>query len=547
MHKYIYNYKFYIQVLSLSFLYFISAKMSLLFLHGNSIVNIGLFSAEGVALAFILYFGKRVWLGVFIGQFLLAYSNDINIFTSLVISAINSLEAVLAVIVLDKLKFDIALKRFKDIALLFLVILFLLQPFSALLSNAALLLNNSIEATNFIHSSFSWWFGNVMGQMLIAPPLLLFFVNYKKINLLEYIAYGLVFLIVLYILSIIIAINNPFLLLSLTLPIGLWIVVKKGMVYGTMFSMVMGLVSSYAVYIGIGAFYNGSEMDNVINYNLFVLAHIIILIIIGILFEERKEYENSLEKIIGEEVKKNKEQQLLMLQQSRLAQMGEMISMIAHQWRQPLNNLSLVNQLLISKYTKNKLDENAMEYFKTNSKKQIDLMSSTIDDFRNFFNEEKEQQLFYIADSINSILDMTKVIYTNRGVTIDTDFKDNYNVLGYPNALSQAVLNIINNAKDALVESDVENKEIKIKVYEENEKIVVSIKDNAGGIPIDIIDKIFDPYFSTKKEKNGTGLGLYMSKMIIVEKMDASIEVSNDKYGANFKIYLNKQKVKDVK
>jgi len=545
MKKYIYDYHFYLQVVSLSFLYFISGKISLMFLHGNNIVNIGLFAAEGIALAFILYFGKRVWIGIFIGQLLLALSNDISLFASISIAIINSLEAIFGYYLFNKLKLNIELKVFRDIVYLIAIILFI-QLFSAFPSNFVLVLSGAVNDGIYLESSFSWWFGNIMGQLLFTPFLILLFNNYKKINILEYIFYALLFSLFIYTLEMIIFIENILLLLSFSIPIVVFIVSKKGFTCGVMLNVVVALISSYSVFNHIGVFYLSDNITNVINYNLFVLAHIFSVFVTGILFEDKKRYEESLHRTIELEISKNKEQQLLMLHQSRLAQMGEMISMIAHQWRQPLNNLSLVNQLLLSKYDKDKLDENAIQYFKVNSRKQIDLMSKTIDDFRNFFNDEKEKQIFFINDVIKNILDMTKVIYVNSGVSININFEDKYSSFGYPSALSQAILNIINNAKDALIEANVKNKEINIDVYKDKNKIIISIRDNAGGVPENIIDKIFDPYFSTKKEKNGTGLGLYMSKMIIIEKMDGFIDVCNDKNGANFKIYLNKEDSSNV-
>jgi len=139
---------------------------------------------------------------------------------------------------------------------------------------------------------------------------------------------------------------------------------------------------------------------------------------------------------------------------------------------------------------------------------------------------------------------MTKPIYTGNGIKIELQANDNtsYKAVGYPNALAQAILNIINNAKDALVDNeDVDDKRIFIFLKHQNDAISISILDNAGGIPDDIIDNIFDPYFSTKQEKNGTGLGLYMSKMIIEEQMNAKIYVANEEYGAKFTIDLKRE------
>jgi signal transduction histidine kinase len=193
---------------------------------------------------------------------------------------------------------------------------------------------------------------------------------------------------------------------------------------------------------------------------------------------------------------------------------------------------------LVSKYKKNRLDDDTIEYFKTNSQKQIQLMSSTIDDFRNFFKTENIKSEFSVNDVIKNILDMTKEIYTNSGIKISFNETTEYKTVGYSNALAQVIINIINNAKDALIDNKIEDKRIDIGVKEINDNIIISIKDNAGGIPADIIDNIFDPYFSTKKDKNGTGLGLYMAKMIITEQMNSKIYANNNDDGAVFEIHL---------
>jgi len=243
------------------------------------------------------------------------------------------------------------------------------------------------------------------------------------------------------------------------------------------------------------------------------------------------------DEVIGE-IEKNKQQQLLMLHQSRLAQMGEMISMIAHQWRQPLNSLSMLNQSIVLKYNRDKLDEKFIIYFKENSNKQIQGMSKTIDDFRDFFKPEKEKVEFCINDVLNDTLEMVKPIFCQNQIDIKFDIKKEFKIIGYQNELGQAILNIVNNAKDALVENEIKNKQIIINLTQDDKSIVLTIKDNAGGILQNIIDKIFDPYFSTKDEKNGTGLGLYMAKMIIEEHMDGKLSVSNDEDGAKFTIKL---------
>ena len=521
----------------LAFLYFFAGKFSLLFLHGTSIVNIGVFISEGIALGFTLYFGKKVVAGIFIGQFFLAYSNDISIIYSLGIALINSLEALLGFYLFNTLKLNINLQTFKDIFGLSAIILFI-QLISASLANILLLMDGIITHDGYLLSSFSWWFGNIMGQLLFTPYLLLFFSHYKKIDFLNYFFYMLFFTFFIYFIEVILDITNAMLLLSISLPFILLIVAHKGFTYATSMNVILAFISSYSVYLGNGAFNSADVANNVINYNLYILAHISMILITGVLFEERKRNILLLENRVSEELHKNKEQEILLLKQSRLAQMGEMIAMIAHQWRQPLNNLSLSNQLLISKYNKNKLDDVAMDMFKNNSKKQITHMSKTIDDFRNFFKPDQQKQNFVVNDVIRELIQITGGVYEANRIEVIFSYEKDFYTYGYPNELGQAILNIINNAKDALVEKDQEVKTITITLTSKDEDICIAIEDNAGGIPEDIIDKIFDPYFSTKESKNGTGLGLYMSKMIIIDKIDGKIFCKNAKNGARFEIYI---------
>ncbi|ADV46324.1 transporter substrate-binding domain-containing protein [Nitratifractor salsuginis] len=276
------------------------------------------------------------------------------------------------------------------------------------------------------------------------------------------------------------------------------------------------------------------------------VALLIILIILFAYWRQRKlsrkikELNDTLEERIEEALQKNREQELFMLQQDRLAKMGEMIAMIAHQWRQPLNNLSLLIQLLVSKYKKGKLDRESIDYFQNNALKQINQMSTTIDDFRNFYKIEKEPEIFCVNESIEHLINLTRMSFSAKNINIVFDAKNDYYYKGHPNELAHAILNIMNNAKDAFSDRDgsIEHKEIRLSLSHIEEDIVLEICDNAGGIPEGIIDKIFDPYFSTKQDKNGTGLGLYMTRVMIVEHMGSTISVRNTTQGACFTITL---------
>ncbi len=253
----------------------------------------------------------------------------------------------------------------------------------------------------------------------------------------------------------------------------------------------------------------------------------------------------SLEDKVEIEVEKNQQQQLMLMQQSRLAQMGEMISMIAHQWRQPLSTLSMIIQGTVFKHRRGLLDANMIQQLDKNSKIQISQMSDTIDDFRNFFKPEKKSEWFNVPDTIAKSISLISPSFIDGNIKFELNIQENIIFIGFPNELGQSLINILNNAKDALIQNNAdEEKIIKISLKDFSDRIVLHVEDNAGGIPADIMDDIFNPYFSTKTDKNGTGLGLYMTKIIIEEHMSGKIRVINTEDGASFRITLLKKEDK---
>ena len=527
-----------ILIIATAILYFLAGNLSFALSNEHNIVTIIIFASEGIALGLALYFGKKVIFGIFLGQFILAMTNGLAFLPSFEISIINSLEALIGIYIFHKAKLNKELLSLRDIIGLVLIILFVVQIFSSVLGTLTLYLNNVISAENYLQTLFSWWFGNVMGQLLFVPLTLLLLVNYKKIDFLNFFIYGTIFTLFIYILEIYLALENTSLLYMLSMPISVYMVSHKGILYGILFSIILTIISLYSVSLNIGAFSVNSIIDNIININVFILAHISIVFIIGGLFEERKQRELNLHKIIEKEVQKNKEQQLLMFQQNRLAQMGEMIAMISHQWKQPLNSLSVINQTLIIKYMRGKMNDDEIKRFQEKSNIQIEYMSATIDDFSSFFKPMKNKINFCINDVVEKMLKITESVYIINDISVDFTVEKKYYVDGFQNEFGQAILNIINNAKDALIKNNIENKSITINIEEDTKNIILTISDNAGGIPLNIIDKIFNPYFSTKENKNGTGLGLYMSKQIIEDKLNAKISVKNNDNGAIFKICL---------
>ncbi|KJU84218.1 PAS/PAC sensor signal transduction histidine kinase [Candidatus Magnetobacterium bavaricum] len=238
-------------------------------------------------------------------------------------------------------------------------------------------------------------------------------------------------------------------------------------------------------------------------------------------------------------------QEYMLIQQSKLATMGEMIGAISHQWRQPLNAIALTVQDIQEAYYYGELNEEYIKSFTDTTMKQVRFMSKTMDDFRNFFKPSKEKVQFDVKSNIEELLSMFGQLFKKSDVDISVICEPDTILLsdGYPNEFKQVILNILNNAKDAIISKrQTDDKmqgliEINIGNNEAKNKIILSMQDNGGGIPLSIIDNIFAPYYTTKGN-TGTGIGLYMSKTIIETNMGGSLTVRNVDGGAEFMITL---------
>lgn len=241
---------------------------------------------------------------------------------------------------------------------------------------------------------------------------------------------------------------------------------------------------------------------------------------------------------------RTKIQEQLLIQQSKLASMGEMMGSIAHQWRQPLTVLGGILMNLEDKYLNNELTSDYFEAQINSAEENILYMSKTIDDFKNFFIPSKTKDLFNIQDCINDAMKIVSSSLNKYNIKIDISNtkESSFIVNGYKNEFTQVLINIISNAKDSILDNSITNGHITIDLHEEEDEILICICDNGGGISIDIIDKIFDPYFTTKEEGKGTGIGLYMSKTIIENNMQGKLLVKNLNNGVCFKIYMKKYK-----
>ncbi len=243
---------------------------------------------------------------------------------------------------------------------------------------------------------------------------------------------------------------------------------------------------------------------------------------------------HTLEERIEAAVKELRQKDQTLIQQSRLAAMGEMINNIAHQWRQPLNMIGLIVQGLpeCKELSQEKLDHEIERIMNV-----IMYMSQTIDDFRYFFRQDKEKTRFSANLAVAKTVEFIKPSLSDKGISISiTEQHSKVDIFGYSNEYSQVLLNILGNAKDVLVERSVAEPRINFSISREDDRSIVTISDNGGGVSPDVLPKIFDPYFTTKEKQQGTGIGLYMSKIIIEQNMGGSLTARNVEGGVVFRI-----------
>lgn len=275
-----------------------------------------------------------------------------------------------------------------------------------------------------------------------------------------------------------------------------------------------------------------------------------------------KELNRTLENRVKEEVEVSRQKDYLLIQQSKMASMGEMIGAIAHQWRQPLNAVALYVQDAKDAYECGELDKAYLYEMVENTLKQVEFMSNTINDFSNFFKPSKIKQPFKINTAIQEVIGLVYGLFVKSDIKISLSCsypeavcqppksqtqsicicEPELIVEGFKNEFKQVILNVLCNARDAIISngsaSEDKGGEISVMLSKSAGMIIVEVKDNAGGIPAEVLDKLFEPYFTTKGAA-GTGIGLYMSKVIIESNMGGKIYAVNGETGAVFTIELN--------
>jgi len=251
-----------------------------------------------------------------------------------------------------------------------------------------------------------------------------------------------------------------------------------------------------------------------------------------------REFNEQLQAKIANKVNELRQKDRIMIQQSRQAAMGEMIENIAHQWRQPLNQLSLIQSNIFFEYQLGTLDAERMQVYQEQSENLMEYMTHTIDDFRNFFMPDRASAPFCICGTVEKVLELFKPALHRYHIGVGLQCEGRPQAVGYENEFSQVMINLLNNAKDAMLEHQTEQPKLSIRVSCSKGMTQVSICDNGGGVDAGIIDRIFDPYFTTKFKSQGTGIGLYMVKVIMEKSMNGRVSVRNNEEGACFLLEL---------
>ena len=281
----------------------------------------------------------------------------------------------------------------------------------------------------------------------------------------------------------------------------------------------------------------GVHKDILIKYSALFIIVVIILILVYrqyLLHDLNKQ----LNKRVKEEIEKNSEQEKMLSQQAKMAAMGEMIGNIAHQWRQPLTTISIVATGMKFQKDMDLLSDEEFEHSVESIRNSTQFLSDTIDDFRNFFKSNQVLALTNIRQVFEKSFDLFGLKFTNKDIVV-IETIDDVEIRTYQNELIQVIINILNNAKDAFEE--MEEKYIFIDAKMKNENLIITLKDNAGGINKEILSRIFEPYFTTKHKSQGTGIGLYMSEQIITKHMNGQIKAQNVEYEYNNKSYKGAQ------
>ncbi len=472
---------------------------------GGKIVSVAIFLSEGVALAAVLIFGRWMVAGIFIGQLLLALTSGLSMMSSVGVAVVNSVEATIAVTLFNYFGLDRSLSRVRDVIGLLSLIALVLQPFSALLGNLVLLISSTVTLEQFPVTVFAWWFGNVMGQLLLAPFLLLLYANYREVRIWKMLSVIVFFLGLNYFILFVYPISRLSIILSLTLPAVILLAAYTLTVYSQIATLIISLGATYATREGVGAFATGDVLSDFIDLNFYILVHVTLSLIVGSLFAERRTAEMQL-------MDKNR----ILREMVNLREQVE--AMHRHDMKNPLN--AVINGPRLILETEKGLSKSTTKLLVACEKSGyiiLDMINRSLDLYRietgsYKLNPERVDLLAVLEDVINDSPVVRNSASSDQQVTI-TDARINRSepiyVCGERLLCYSLFANLIRNAFEAASANNFVS--IGLDCVMTSGACTVTIA-NEGSVPIKIRDRFFDKLVTSGK-KDGMGIGTYSARL----------------------------------
>lgn len=528
--------------LLLALAYFAFGKLSFVFALQNAIVTIAIFAAEGIALAAALLFGRRALVGIFLGQFALALSEELGIFVAAGIALVNTFEALIAVRIQERVKLDISFGSITSVLSVFALTAFVLQPFSAVFGNLFLYLGNIVAFGELPSSLFSWWFGNVMGQILVTPALILLYSEYKKqgLEIDKLVMTLLFFFFVVVLFTSVLPIENMALLIGITLPLVMITGFRIGEVYGAAAIILIAYILLYCTHVGIGPFTNAQPVDNIININFYILVHVLVYYTTLGLYREKKKalsqlhtlnagLEQSMREQLRELAKEEREVLPSLLAIHTRGTMG----VLACQWRQ--SSIGLKRQLHTFKESLRD-DRTSMDRFEQFAE-MIDANLKKTASFEKLFEENRQKRLFSVGEIVKDAMNVTLPNLRSAQISLQIDIDQNHILKGYPDELTQILFFLVRYIKEAYLHDDTVKKHfIKIKVD-------TSFVNDLGlrletALRMETLPE--DSVLWEEHPKNALMLELYTLKMIMKHYLQGDLQIENDMQGSSLVLLIPK-------
>ncbi|MGV6857564.1 MAG: sensor histidine kinase [bacterium] len=491
-------------------LYFLTGKLTFS-ISDNSLshklVSIVVFLPEGFALAGVLIFGRSVWLGVFLGQLALAVSVGLSWEPALGISAVNSLEAVLAAYLIAYMGLDRSLRSVRSVTRLMLLVILVLQPFSALLGHFFLQYFSIVSSQDLYWSIFSWWFGNSLAQLLIAPMLVYLFSRRDEVTLRDFGLVFLFFLLLNYVVLDAYPIQRLALLLAITMPLVMLLAVYKGICHATVATTTIALSTIYATNLGFGAFAHGSAIDNVVDINFYIASHVFLVLFVGTLLEEKKQTQALI-------IKRNEDlQELVKLQ-------GQVESMNRHDMKNPLSvAINAPGMVLATEPSLSDESRKMLEMGRKGGYMVLEMINRSLDLYKleagTYALRPAKIDLVAI---LGEVIAQENLSGEDRGgppkiVLESGSIKEGDGLWAYGEALLCHSLfsNLLRNALDASTSGAPVTVQAGGSEVASMVEVVIS---NEGSVPADIKEHFFDKLVTRNKEQ-GTGFGTYSARLCV--------------------------------